>query len=105
MDKVHLSRDGEEGSCVLFPTWIVALLRSGGKVIFDCTRRGWLTGWLTHTLWTGVVFAIGVMTEARVLEGMFAFRGVDIRLRRAIEADSLSFDDFGVGRWLGKHTV
>jgi len=86
---------------VLFSTWIIAPLRGfeelgvvnaifisgvgpvGDEVFFGCDVRGvgHLTGQLTHVLRTGVVFAVGVMTEARVLEGMFAFGGVDVRLR------------------------
>jgi len=86
---------------VLFSTWIIAPLRGfeelgvvdaifiGGigsirdEVFFGCDMggAGHLTGRLTHVLWTGVVFAVDVMTEARVLEGVLAFGGVNVRLR------------------------
>jgi len=85
----------------LFSTWIIAPLRGfeelrvvdaifvggigpvGDEVFFGCDvgGAGHLTGWLTHVLWTGVVFAVDIVTEARVLEGVLAFRGVNIRFR------------------------
>jgi len=46
-----------------------------------------------------VISTVDVVAEAGVLEGVFSFRGVDVVLRRSIEADSLSFDDFGICRW------
>jgi len=46
-----------------------------------------------------VISAVDVATEAGVLEGVFSFGGMDVGLRQSIEADSLSFGDFGVGRW------
>ena len=54
----------------------------GDEVFFGCDVRGagHLTGWLTHVLWTGVVLAVGVVTKARVLEGVFAFRRVNVGL-------------------------
>jgi len=36
---------------------------------------------VSHALGGGVVLAIGVMAEARMLEGMFPLRGVDKGLR------------------------
>ena len=45
-----------------------------------------------------MVFAVGVVAEAGMLEGVFLFGRVDVGLRRPIEADGLSFDDFGIGR-------
>jgi len=53
------------------------------EIFFGCDvgRAGHLTGRLTHILWTGVVFAVGVVTEARVLKGMFAFGGMDVGFR------------------------
>jgi len=86
---------------MLFSTWIITSLRGfeefrvvdmifvggvgpiGDEVAFGCDvgGTGHLTGWLTHVLWTGVVFAIDVMAEAGVLESVFAFGGMDIRLR------------------------
>ena len=81
LDKVCLSGHSKEGGSMLLSAWIIAFERSGDEVIFNRSGRGWLTRRLTYSLWTGMVFAIGVVTEARVLEGVFAFRGVDIRLR------------------------
>ena len=86
---------------MLFSAWIIALLRGfkelgvvntifiGGagpirdEVSFSCDvgGAGHLTGRLTHVLRIGVVFAVGIVTEARVLEGVFTFRGMDVRLR------------------------
>jgi len=85
----------------LFSAWVIAPLRGfeelgvvdaifiGGigpvrDEVFlgrDVGGVGHLTGWLTHVLWTGVVFAVDAVAEARVLEGMFVFGGVDVRLR------------------------
>jgi len=96
LDKVCFSCDSEEGGSMLFSTWVVSVLKSWGKVFFDRTRRGWLTRRLTHSLGGGVVLAVEVVAEARVLEGVFAFRGVNVRFRRAIEADGSSFDNVGV---------
>ena len=67
LDEVCFSCNSEEGGGMLFPTWVVPILKSWGEIFFDCTRREWLTWRLTHSSWTGVVFAIGVVTEARVL--------------------------------------
>jgi len=55
----------------------------GDEVFFSCDvgGAGHLTGRLTHVLWTGVVFAVGIVTEARVLEGVFAFGGMDVGFR------------------------
>ena len=47
----------------------------------DVGGAGHLTGWLTHVLRTGVVFAVDVVTEAGVLESVFMFGGVDVRFR------------------------
>jgi len=52
-----------------------------------------------------VILAVDVVTETGVLKGVFAFGGVNVRLRQAIEADGLSFDDFGVGGRLGECAV
>jgi len=45
-----------------------------------------------------VISAVDVATEAGVLESVFSFGGMDVGLGRSIEADGLSFDDFGVSR-------
>ena len=44
-----------------------------------------------------MVFAVGVAAETRMLESVLLFGGVDVDLRRSIEADGLSFNDLGVG--------
>ena len=105
LDKVCFSCDSEEGGGMLFPTWVISILKSWGEVFFDRPRRGWLTWRLTHNLGVGMVLAIGVVTEARMLEGVFTFRGVDVRPGGAIEADGLSLDDFGVRWWMGQCAV
>jgi len=64
----------------------------------DVRGAGRLTGQLSHASRGGVVFAVGVVAEAGMLEGVFLFGRVDVGLRRPIEADGLSFDDFGIGR-------
>jgi len=84
-EAVLVSRVGSVGDGVLF-----------GR---DVRGAGCLTSRLSHSLGGGVISAIDVAAKARVLEGMFSFGGVDIGLRQSIEADSLSFDDFGIGRW------
>src|SRR5712675_1962915 len=119
LDEVGFSRDGEKGGCVLLLIAIANILRDceeirvaeavlvagvgsvGDGVSFsrDVRGAGRLTGRLSHSLGGGVISAVDVTTETGVLEGMFSFRGVDVGLRRSIEADSLSFDDFSVGRW------
>jgi len=100
LNKVCFSCDREESGGVLFSARIVASLRDfeefgivdaifiggigpvGDGVLLGCDMggAGHLTGWLTHALGTGVVLAVGVMTEARVLEGVFAFGRVNVRL-------------------------
>jgi len=65
----------------------------------DVGGAGRLTGRLSHSLGSGVISAVDVAAETGVLEGVLSFRGMDVGLRRLIEADGLSFDDFGVGRW------
>ena len=77
---------------MLLSAWIVSLLWSfeefgivdvifagrvgpiGDGVSFgrDMGGKGHLTRWLTHGLWAGVVLAVGVVAEARMLEGVFA---------------------------------
>jgi len=64
----------------------------------DVGGTGRLIGRLSHALGDGVIFAIEVAAETGVLEGVFSFGGVDVGLGRSIEVDSLSLDDFGVGR-------
>jgi len=43
-----------------------------------------------------MILAIDVMTETRVLEGVFSFGGMDVDLGRSVETDGLSLDNFGV---------
>jgi len=52
-----------------------------------------------------VVLVVDVVTEVSMLEGVFMFRGVNVRLRQVIEVDGLSFDDFSVSGWLRECTV
>jgi len=52
-----------------------------------------------------VVFAVCVVTEARVLEGVFAFGAMDKGLRRLIEVDSVSLDNFSIGGFLSERPV
>jgi len=86
---------------VLLSAWIVSLLWSfeefgivdvvltggvgpiGDGVSFgrDMGGTGHLTRWLTHGLRAGVVLAVVIVAEARMLEGVFAFRGVNVGLR------------------------
>ena len=119
LDEMSLPRDGEEGGCVLLFIAVANVLSDreevrvveavlisgvgsvGDGVSFsrDVRGAGRLTGRLSHSLGGGVISAVDVTTETGVLEGMFSFRGVDVGLRRSIEADSLSFDNFGVSRW------
>jgi len=86
---------------MLLSTWIVSLLwgfkefgiinaifaggvgPSGDGVSFGCDMGGMghLTRRLTHGLRVGMVLAVGVVAEARMLEGMFAFGGVNVGLR------------------------
>ena len=63
----------------------------------DVRGVGHLTGRLSHASRDGVVFAVGVVTKAGVLKGVFSFGGMDVDSGRLIEANGLSFDDFGVG--------
>jgi len=44
-----------------------------------------------------VVFAVEVVAEARMLEGVLSFRVVDKGLRRPIEMDSVSLNNFSIG--------
>jgi len=119
LDKMSFSRDGEEGGCMLFfipiadilsdreEVGVVKTVLVGGVgsirdgVSFVCDMRGArrLTGRLSHSLGVGVIFAVGVVAEAGVLEGVFSFGGVDVDPGRSIETDGLSFDDFGVSGW------
>ena len=57
-----------------------------------------MTGQLTHALWAGVVFAISVVTEAGVLWSVHSLGRADVVTGGTVEADGLSFDDFGIGR-------
>jgi len=64
----------------------------------DVRGVGRLIGRLSHASRGSVVFAVGVVAKAGVLEGVFSFGRMDVGSRRPIEADGCSFDDFGVGR-------
>ena len=81
LDEVCFSGHRKKGGSMLFSTWVVTFKGGSDKVIFDCSGWGWLTWRLTHSLGAGVVFVVGVATEARVLEGVFALGGVKVRLR------------------------
>ena len=76
----------------------VGTVRDGVLLCCDVGSAGHLIGRLSHSLGGGVIFAVGVAAETRVLEGVRSFGGVDVDFGRSIEADGLSFDDFGVGR-------
>jgi len=71
----------------------------------DVGGTGRLTSRLSHSLGGGVISAVDVAAKAGVLEGVFSFGGVDVGSRQSIEADSLSFDDFSVGRWAREDLV
>ena len=118
LNEVGFPRDGEEGSCVLFFVAVanvlsdceevgmtkavlfggVGTVRDGVSLCRDVGRAGHLIGRLSHSLGGGVIFAVGVAAETGVLEGVFSFGGMDVDFGRSVEADGLSFDDFGVGR-------
>ena len=55
----------------------------GDGVPLGCDVRGAgrLTGRLSHGLGSGVVFAVNVVAETRMLEGVLSFGGVDVGLR------------------------
>jgi len=125
LDEMSFPRDGEEGGRVLLFIAVADVLSDrkevrvaetvlvggvgsvGDGIPFsrDVGGAGHLTGRLSHSLGSGVIFAVDVSAETRVLKGVFSFRGVDIGLGRPIEADSLSFDDLGVGRWVREDLV
>ena len=71
----------------------------------DVRGAGRLTGQLSHVSGSGVVFAIDVVAETRMLESVLLFGGVDVDLRRSIEADGLSFNDLGVGRQVAEDLI
>jgi len=56
-------------------------VRDGIPFSCDVRGAGCLTGRLSHSLGSGVIFAVGVTAEAVMLEGMFSFRGMDVGLR------------------------
>jgi len=66
----------------------------------DVGGAGNLTGRLSHALGGGVIFTVGVMAEAGMLEGMLVFGTMYVRLGRLVETDSLSVDNFGIGWWV-----
>ena len=72
---------------------------NGVSFIRGVRGTGRLIGRLSHSLGIGVVSAVSVAAETGVLECMFSFGGVDVGLRRSVETNGLSLDDFGVGRW------
>jgi len=78
---------------------------SGVTLSRDVRGTGRLTGRLSHILRGGVVLAVIVVAEARVLESVFSFRGVDVSSGQSIEADGLPFDDLGVGGWTREDLV
>jgi len=118
LDKVSFSRDGEKGGCVLLfiaianilsdceevgvaAAFLISGIGSVGDGVFfgrDVGGAGSLTDRLSHSLGVGMVSAVIVATETGVLECVFSLRGMDVVLRRPIEANGLSFDDLGVGR-------
>ena len=83
----------------------VGSVRDGVSFSCDVGGVGHLMGRLSHSLGSGVVFAVDVAAETGVLEGVFSFRGVDVDLRRSIEADGLSFNDLGVGGQAGEDLI
>jgi len=125
LDKVCLSRDCEEGSHMLLLSVVASFLSDieelgvvdavfihgvgsiGDEVVLSCDVGGvgHLTGQLTHASRAGVIFAVGIMAEAGVLESVFMFRGVDIGLGGAVKVDGLSLDDLGIGRLLREYLV
>jgi len=68
----------------------VGPVRDGVPLVRDVGGVGRLTGRLSHSSGDGMVFAVSVTTEAEVLESVFSFGGVDVSLRRSVEADGLS---------------
>jgi len=52
-----------------------------------------------------VIFAVGVVAKTGMLESVFSFGGVDVDLRRSIEADGSSFNDLGIGRQAGEDLI
>jgi len=79
----------------------------GDGILFsrDVGGAGDLTCRLSHSLGSGVIPTIDVSAKVRVLEGVFPFGGVDVILGQSIKADSLSFDDLGVGGWTGEDLI
>jgi len=74
----------------------------GDGIPFVCDVRGMrrLTGRLSHASGAGVVSAVDVATETGMLESVLSFGGMDVGLGRPVETDGLSFDNFGVSRWV-----
>jgi|SRR5712671_4613368 len=125
LDKMSFSRDGEEGGCVLLFTPVANVLGDrkevgvaetvlvggvgsvGDGILFsrDVRGAGDLTGRLSHASGGGVIPAVDISAEAGMLEGVFSFGGMDVVLGQSIEVDSLSLDDFGVGRWVREDLV
>src|SRR5712672_1023468 len=96
-----------EGLGVLGTVLVGGVGPVGNRVVFGCDVGGTrcLTGRLSHVLGAGVILAIDIVAEAGVLEGVFAFSAMNVGRGRAIEADSLSLDNFGVSRWSGEQAV
>jgi len=101
LDEVGLSRDSEEGGCVLLLIAVTNVLSDreevrvaeavlvsgvgsvGDGVLLgrDVRGVGCLTSRLSHSLGGGVVSAVDVAAKAGVLEGVFLLGGVDVDLR------------------------
>ena len=56
----------------------IGSIRSGVTLGRDVGGMGCLTGRLSHILRGGVVPAVGVVAEARVLESVFSFGAMDV---------------------------
>src|SRR5712671_2558052 len=98
LDEVGFSRDGEKGGCVLLLIAVANILRDceeirvaeavlvtgvgsvgdGVSLSRDVRGTGRLTGRLSHSLGIGVISAVGVVAETRVLERVLSFGGVDV---------------------------
>ena len=58
----------------------IGSIGSGVTLGRDVRRAGCLTGRLSHVLRSGVVLAVDVVAEARVLESVFSFGAMDVDL-------------------------
>jgi len=118
LNKMGFPRDGEESGRMLFFIAVADVLsdreevgvteavlfggigpvRDGISFHRDVGGMRRLIGRLSHSLRGGVVFTVGVAAETGVLKGVLSFGGVNVDRGRSVEADGLSFDNFGVGR-------